>query len=151
MKVTFHHSYVPTCLQRKLWIGCLPRRSFAWMLRRVHELARKHMICLRAHGLQTMICLHVDRQGLQGLQTFEMFASTWLERISYVSKPGKIIPFLFEGIGPLNHAQISIHMIWFSLSSGFLLNQQQHLYWKISITLHHHLYFCLRVMILSPQ
>ena len=35
----------------------------------------KHMICLQARGLQTMICLQVDQQGLQGLQN-----------ISYVSK-----------------------------------------------------------------
>jgi hypothetical protein len=40
----------------------------------------QNMICLQAHGLQTMIYLQVDQQGLQGLQKNDMLASTWLEK-----------------------------------------------------------------------
>ncbi len=31
------------------------------------------------------------------MQTYDMFASMWLTKISYVCKPCKIIPFLFVG------------------------------------------------------
>ncbi len=95
--MSFHHSYVLMRLQRKLQIGCLPRHAFAWVPRQIHELARKHMICSQARGLQTMICLQLDQQGLQGLQTYDMFASMWLTKISYICKPYKIIPFLSVG------------------------------------------------------
>ncbi len=105
-------------LQRKLKVGCLPRRLFAWVLWRVHELICKHMICLRAPGLQTMIFLQADWQGLQGLQTYDMFTSTWLAKISYVPKPRKVMPFVFVAIGPLNRVQIGIHMIPFGWSMG---------------------------------
>jgi hypothetical protein len=105
-------------LQRKLQIGCLPRRLFAWVLRRVHELACKHMICSQAPGLWTMICLQADWQGSQGLQTYDMFTSIWLAKISYVPEPHKVIPFVFVGIGPLNCEQINIHMIPFGWSLG---------------------------------
>ncbi len=44
------------------------------------------------------------------------FESTWLAKISYVCKPCKIIPFLFIGIGPLYCVQIGIHMIQFGWS-----------------------------------
>jgi hypothetical protein len=118
-KVSFHHSDVPMHLQRKLKIGCLPRCLLTWVLRWVHELACKHMICLQAPGLQTMICLQVDSQGLQGLQTYDMFTSTWLAKTSHVPKPRKVIPFVFVGIGPLNHVQIGIHMIPFGWYLGF--------------------------------
>ncbi len=66
---------------------------FAWVPRQVHELACKHMICLQAHGLQSMIGSQADQQGSQGLQTYDMFASTWLAKMLYVWKPRKIIPF----------------------------------------------------------
>ncbi len=97
MKVSFHHSDVPTLLQRILQIGCLPRHAFVSVPRRVHEMACKRMICSQARGLQTMICLQADQQGLQGLQTYDVFASMWLTKISYVCEPHKIIPFLFIG------------------------------------------------------
>ncbi len=100
-----------TRLQRKLQTGCLPRHAVAWVPRRVHELACNHMICLQARGLRTMIWLQMNQQGFWGLQTRDMFSSTWLAKISYDSKPHKIIPFLFVGIGPLHGAQIGIHMI----------------------------------------
>jgi hypothetical protein len=94
-KVSFHHSDVPTRLQRKLWIGCLQRRAFARVPRPVHVMACKQLVCSQACGLWTMICLQADWQGLQSLQTYDMFASRWLAKISYFSKPRKIIPFLF--------------------------------------------------------
>ncbi len=103
---------------------------------------------LQAPGFQTMICLQVNWQGLQGMQTYDMFMSTWLAKISYVPKPCKVIPFVFVGIGPLVCVQIGIHMIPFGWSLG---GQQQCCYWKISITLHRHLYFHLLVMFPSPQ
>ncbi len=106
-------------LQWRLQNGCLPRCLFAWVLRLVHKLAYKHMICLQAPGLQTMICLHADWHGLQGLQTYDMFTSMWLAKISYVPKPCKVIPFFFVGIGPLHRVQIGIHMIPFGWSLGF--------------------------------
>jgi hypothetical protein len=95
--VSFHHSDVLMRQQRKLRIGCLLREAFAWVPRQVHELAHKHMICLQARGSQTMICLQADQQGSRGLQTYDMFASMWLTKISYVCKPCKIISFLFVG------------------------------------------------------
>ena len=58
--MSFHHSDVPMCLQRKLQIGCLPRHLFVWAQRRVHKLACNHMICLRAPGLWNMICLQTN-------------------------------------------------------------------------------------------
>jgi hypothetical protein len=76
------------------------------------------MICLQARGLQTIICSQANQQGLGGLQTYDMFASTWLAKISYVSELRKTIPFSFKGIGPLHCAQIGIHMIQFGLSLG---------------------------------
>ncbi len=109
--MSFHHSNVPTRLQRKLQIGCLPRCAFAWVPRQIHVMAHKHLIFLQARGLQTMTWLQADQQGLQGLQTYGMFASTWLAKISYVCKPHKIIPFFFLGIGPLHRVQIDIHMV----------------------------------------
>jgi hypothetical protein len=57
----------------------------------------KHMICLQASGLQTMICLQADQRGLLGLQTYDVFASMWLTKISYVHEPCKMMPFLFIG------------------------------------------------------
>ncbi len=91
----------------------LARRPFALVPRQVHVKAHKHLICLRARGSRTMICLKADQHGLQGLQTYDMFASTWLAKISYVCKLRKIIPFLFLGIGPLHRVQIGIPMIGF--------------------------------------
>jgi hypothetical protein len=45
-----------------------------------------------------MICSQADQQKLQGLQMYDIFASTWLTKISYVCKPHKIIPVLFVGV-----------------------------------------------------
>jgi hypothetical protein len=54
-----------------------------------------------------------DQHGSQGLQIYDMFASTWLAKESYVPKPHKIIPLLFVGIATLYRVQIGIHMIQF--------------------------------------
>ncbi len=92
-----------------------------------------------------MICSQVDWQGLQGLQTYDMFASMWLAKMSYVCKPCKIIPFLFAGISPLNHAQIGIHMIWFGWSSGGFVRS------AATLPLKNKHYFILLVIFLSPN
>jgi hypothetical protein len=66
---------------------------------------------------------------LQGLQTNDMFTSTWLAQISYVPKLGKVIPFLFVGIGPLHCVQIGINMIslgGFANSAAMLLLKNKH-------------------------
>ncbi len=65
-----------------------------------------------------MICLQADQQRLQGLQTYDMFVSTWLAKISYAASHMKIIPFLLLRIGPLHRAQIGIHMIQLGWSLG---------------------------------
>ncbi len=124
--VSFLHSDVPMCLQRKLQIGCLTRRLFAWVPRRVHKLACKHMICLQATGLGTMICLQANWQGLQGMQTYDMSTNTWLAKISYVPELHKVIPFVFVGIGPINRVQIGIHMIPFGWSLGGFAKSHPH-------------------------
>ncbi len=118
-------------LQRKLQIGCLSRRLFAWVLRRVHKLACKHMICLRAPGLWTMICLQADWQGLQGLQWYVNKHMVGKDIIC--SQATQRIPFVFIGIGPLNCVQIGIHLIpfgqswfFFSKSAAMLLLKNKH-------------------------
>jgi hypothetical protein len=91
------HSIIPMCQRAcsgNFELDACQRMLLHWS-RRVHKLACKHMICLRACALQTMICLQADQQELQGLQKYFMFASMWLTKISCVCKPHTIIPFLF--------------------------------------------------------
>jgi hypothetical protein len=56
-----------------------------------YELACKHMICSRAHGLQTRICSQADRRGSQGLQKYDMPASTMLGNIFIPPTDGPIL------------------------------------------------------------
>jgi hypothetical protein len=73
-----------------------------------------------------------------------MFASKWLAKISYVSKQGKLTPFLFNGIGPIHRAHIGIHMIQFSLSLGGFAHSA-----AISLLKNKH-YFTSSFIFLSP-
>jgi hypothetical protein len=133
---------MPTRLQRKLRTGCLPRRAFAWVPRRVHELACKHMICLQAHGMQTMICLQVVQQGSQGLQTYCKHVVG--KDIICLQATQNNTLFIHRNRNRPARVQIGIHLIHLADLWGVLLR-------KLSVTLHCHLYFHLLVMSPSPQ
>ncbi len=135
------HSFIPMChcpCRENCKLDACQGMLFHGCQGTIHELTHKHMICSWARGLQTVICSQVDQQGSQGLH---MVASTWLAKNPF---------YLKEWATSIMYNSVSI---WFDLDyfGGFLLNQQQHLCWKISITLHRHSYFHLLVMIPSLQ